>query len=493
MTRSLEAMVNARHKITSDLVGIYADGQVFNAMGYDIGGKALAGIVCDNGCMVNIKDSTVNVSGMKTYGIILKNTKLLQTQNNKSNIITNNQYVKYINHVNIFNSKFLSPETGIYSNGPGAVTLYNSEIRSNILLDDRYGMDPSYKAVPTILLAKNSILEGRVSSKGTISTFIGLQNSQWIIPTDLIWGKKVRPESTVNVLKLINSSVIFDKKVDGVYQTLHVKPVESEQTKSVSSIARPSKYMAVGDARVYFNVGSVDSDKLIIKTDVVGVTTVYINHVKDPVQTTRGRNTSIAASQEGITLIEAPGSINENAFKLAHGYITLNGLPYRHILKAISVPSNAKTVTEPPTNWHFKLQNTYLDPQSRVKALVPQMASYLVMPNALFSSGISDINNQNRVLADMRERLVSSKKKGSLFLSSYGNVVNFSSIRNPLQYGYGADIVYAALQTGVVLGSFENENTITHFGLLGTYGKVSFTPKDMEGSAKSSLDKWSVS
>ncbi|AQX26876.1 autotransporter outer membrane beta-barrel domain-containing protein [Bartonella sp. Raccoon60] len=62
-----------------------------------------------------------------------------------------------------------------------------------------------------------------------------------------------------------------------------------------------------------------------------------------------------------------------------------------------------------------------------------------------------------------------------------------------MQYGYGADIRYAALQTGAVLGSFENANTVTRVGMLGTYGQLSFTPKDMEDSAKSTLDKWSIS
>ncbi|WP_438721742.1 autotransporter outer membrane beta-barrel domain-containing protein, partial [Bartonella rochalimae] len=37
------------------------------------------------------------------------------------------------------------------------------------------------------------------------------------------------------------------------------------------------------------------------------------------------------------------------------------------------------------------------------------------------------------------------------------------------------------------------QNTTTNFGLLGSYGQVSFTPKDMEGAAKSTLDKWSIS
>ncbi|MDD9331052.1 MAG: autotransporter outer membrane beta-barrel domain-containing protein, partial [Bartonella sp.] len=104
------------------------------------------------------------------------------------------------------------------------------------------------------------------------------------------------------------------------------------------------------------------------------------------------------------------------------------------------------------------------------------------------------ISNQNGMLADMQETLNSAgNKRNSFFLSSYGTVVTFSSIRAPLQYGYGADIGYGALQTGIVLSSFENKNTVARFGLFGTYGQLSFTPKDMEDSAKTILDKWSIS
>ncbi|WP_375660441.1 autotransporter outer membrane beta-barrel domain-containing protein, partial [Bartonella sp. CL74QHWL] len=31
-----------------------------------------------------------------------------------------------------------------------------------------------------------------------------------------------------------------------------------------------------------------------------------------------------------------------------------------------------------------------------------------------------------------------------------------------------------------------------HFGFLGTYGKLSFTPKEMQDSEKTTLDKWSL-
>ncbi|AQX27737.1 MULTISPECIES: autotransporter outer membrane beta-barrel domain-containing protein [unclassified Bartonella] len=437
------------------------------------------GVVPYAGSRVYIKNSTIRVTNPLGYGIYFRHKLTPNDLDPPSQVHLNNTTIS-------------SPYIGISSKGPGIVILKNSQIYSDILTSQPT-TNTAYQqynyAEMLRIDADGSTLQGQSKVENSQYMFLTLKNgSKWIIPASSN-SEERRQESTIHMLHLYDSAIVFDKNVSGGYQTLSI---QIPQGKSIS------QYFTAGDARVYFNVSSVDSDKLIIKTDVQGVTKIYINHVKDPRDNTDVKHIGIreyvSPSKEGISLIEVYGKATENSFKLAHGYTTVGGFPYKNVLKRIPVYD---VVSEPLTNrrfnWHFRLQNEYIDSQSQVRSLVPRMASYLVMPNALFSSGISDINNQNKVLADMRERLVSSKKKGSLFLSSYGNVANFSSIRNPLQYGYGADTVYAALQTGAVLGSFENENIITNFGLLGTYGKVSFTPKDMEGSAKSSLDKWSVS
>lgn len=143
--------------------------------------------------------------------------------------------------------------------------------------------------------------------------------------------------------------------------------------------------------------------------------------------------------------------------------------------------------------WDFRLQSATLDDEGKIRALVPQVASYLVMPNALFSAGLADINNQNALLDTMQETGFETKDhKNKGVFSTYGNKMTLSSHRTPLQYGYGADIHYAALQAGFTLVALEDQNMTTNLGLLGTYGKLAFTPKDMEGADKSTLDKWSL-
>ncbi|MDD9333671.1 MAG: autotransporter outer membrane beta-barrel domain-containing protein, partial [Bartonella sp.] len=244
------------------------------------------------------------------------------------------------------------------------------------------------------------------------------------------------------------------------------------------------------------------TDQLVINGDASGTTTIYVNSIKGnkkpknaPIPDTSG--TPLIQNKSGISLIQVSGEANKDSFKLANGYTTLNNSPYKYILNAYAPEDsrhnhnqNMFALYQP--YWDFRLQNAYLDSQSKVKALVPQMASYLVMPNALFSAGFSDINQQNASLRTM-SLANENNKKNAFFLSSYGNTATLSSNHTALEYGYGADLRYNALQIGVALGALENQNTTTNFGLLGTYGRVSFTPKDIEGADKSTLDKWSIS
>ncbi|WP_212113099.1 autotransporter domain-containing protein, partial [Bartonella queenslandensis] len=126
---------------------------------------------------------------------------------------------------------------------------------------------------------------------------------------------------------------------------------------------------------------------------------------------------------------------------------------------------------------------------------VAQMASYLVMPNALFYSGLTDIAKQNALLANLRTSVVGKQqeKQNGFFLYTYGSTGTLSSENAPHQYGYsGAHLRYAALQGGVNFAALEGHNTTTHLGLVGTYGQLSFTPKDMQDAGKSTLDKWSL-
>ncbi|WP_438721857.1 autotransporter outer membrane beta-barrel domain-containing protein [Bartonella rochalimae] len=477
-------------------VGILAnDIRAFSATGIDIQ-AGIAGIMLGGATEVHLKDSVINIKNpdgqiSKGYGIFFGYDKT-SSNSNKSFVAPS--------LVDLTNTKILFSEVGIIAFRSGIVSLKNSEIRSNILLGS-YASDK--EDLPSVNMlrvsASHSILEGSAQAEGVQYSFLTLKDdSKWIIPVNFNISEeklsaKGQQESVLHMLTLNNSAIIFDQKGSGIYQTLRIEDLKQSEM---------GHYIAVGNVNIHFNMGvsssdengsnKYGSDKLIITgTDVFGTTKVHINYVEDQNveenrSATRVTKNAVILPKEGVTIIEVRGgSANKKSFQLVHGYTVFNSLPYKYVL-------NSKRETS--GIWKFNLSNGYVDAQSQVKALVPQMASYVVMPNALFSAGFSDISNQNGILADVQETLnVAGKKTSSVFLSSYGNAKTFSSIRNPLQYGYGADIRYAALQTGAVLGSFENANTVTCVGMLGTYGQLSFTPKDMEDSAKSTLDKWSIS
>ncbi|WP_375629972.1 autotransporter domain-containing protein, partial [Bartonella sp. TT67HLJMS] len=108
--------------------------------------------------------------------------------------------------------------------------------------------------------------------------------------------------------------------------------------------------------------------------------------------------------------------------------------------------------------------------------------------------GLTDMAKQNALLANIRTSVLGKEeeKQTGFFLYTYGSTGTLSSERGPLKYGYGADIRYAALQAGVTLAAIEGQNTTTHLGLVGTYGQLSFTPKDISDAGKNTLDKWSL-
>ncbi|WP_051406288.1 autotransporter outer membrane beta-barrel domain-containing protein, partial [Bartonella clarridgeiae] len=430
-----------------------------------------------------------------------------------------NKEGKQRNVVNFTNTK-LTVEKGVgisgNKSGKDIVNLKNSEIHADLLL--KFTAEEKKKSAIT-LNTDHSILEGGVRTGENAETIFNLNNGTiWTLKIskeeknneDKLLNLADRARSSVSKLDLNNSTIAFDKATDGQYQTLYVGaaiPKVSPNEVSVLYEEDPKEennsskvYKAQGNAKIYFNTEwssglktkDQKTDRLVVNGDALGTTTVYVNTIKGNNKTEE--NASVPKNESGISLIQVSGEANKDSFKLANGYTTINNAPYKYTLNAYDPETSSHEADQSMFGsdkpyWDFRLQNAYLDSQSEVKALVPQMASYLVMPNALFSAGFSDISEQNKALTDMR----AISLENTFFLSSYGSTATVSSNHSALEYGYGANIRYGGVQAGVALGVLENQNTTTRFGLLGTYGQLSFTPKDMEGATKSTLDKWSIS
>ncbi|UNE53765.1 autotransporter outer membrane beta-barrel domain-containing protein [Bartonella machadoae] len=475
------------------------------------------GLSIANG-IINIEDSFIEIK--RKHGIIFHTILDLSLKDGEEVInkaILNNTKLLVRNGIGI-----LGPS---YSKSVSEVQLRNSEIRSDVLLKNNIKKATDSDPMTFVLTADNSTMEGRANTLAGNTTVFNLNNnSKWYLNVsqyDIISlfnyklpDIKQRAQSIVSVLNLNNSSIIFNAPhalAHNHYQTLIVgrKPqTEKSEPQEAQNPHGAAVYNAVGDAKIYLNTKWSDgepkeqqkTDRLFVYGDVSGTTEIHFTSLSKD-ESIKDTEHSIPMNMYGLSLVQVSGKVDENAFKLANGYVTMGGLPYKYTLNAYGPTSSRGKANitesflgEDKNFWDFRLQKATLDSEGKVRALVPQVASYLVMPSALFSAGFSDVNNQNTLLDNMRSKageMRNNKNKGIHF-SSYGNKSTLSSNRDPLQYGYGADMHYAALQAGVTLAAIEDQDITTNFGLMGTYGKLAFTPKDMEGAEKSTLDKWSL-
>ncbi|WP_273756616.1 autotransporter outer membrane beta-barrel domain-containing protein [Bartonella sp. MM73XJBT] len=169
----------------------------------------------------------------------------------------------------------------------------------------------------------------------------------------------------------------------------------------------------------------------------------------------------------------------------------------------VNLPTKTEAATQTPADTEraskegketTALSHDLSHPEEQSEILTPQIASYLVMPHALFSVGSADVKNQNTLLDNIRITMFEAKdhEEKGFFFSTYGKRSIFSSSSHTPQNSADTDIRYAALQAGLTLIVLEEQNTSTDFGFLGTYGKLAFTPKKKESAQKNMLNKWSL-
>ncbi|WP_208434429.1 autotransporter outer membrane beta-barrel domain-containing protein [Bartonella taylorii] len=517
--------------VTANFIALSAsDGGAVDATGIAVT-TASAGLVNTN-ATINLKDSTVHVTGdYAASGIIFLSNPYIPresyTRNAEKRVNAGNalQEKNVANQVSLNNTK-LFVENGVGISIYGAdmsaeISLKNSEIHADVLLKNT--KEEGIPAHPFTLTADHSFLEGRVRTLAENKTVFDLKNhTKWFLKENKNaldgdknlsnyeqFGVDEKSYSNLSELGLTDSSVVFEKPITGHYQTLFVG-AKSQQ--GVEDSSKPVAYSATGTAEIHLNtkwsshspVREQETDRVVIDGDVSGSTVVHINLLEKDQKITDSsaiwgeHMASLPSQTHGISVIQVSGKANENSFKLAGKYMTMGGLPYKYVLTAYAPgTSHANQNLFGKNNsdfWDYRLQNAYIDKDKKIRALLPQVANYLVTPSALFSAGFSDVNNQNALLDNMRATMFgteNNKKKG-IFFSSYGEEVTLFSNRDSLHYGYSADVNYTALQGGVVLATLESKNISTHFGLVGTYGKLAFTPKDMEDSEKTTLDKWSL-
>ncbi|WP_208436304.1 autotransporter outer membrane beta-barrel domain-containing protein [Bartonella phoceensis] len=523
-----------------------------NAKKNKIEAKQVA-LIAEIGGHIDLKDvsATAGVAGLQLATFLKTNpdkSEQLETyRDNEINLINTDIHVD--NGAGILVGALVEKSIeGSFSPSIGKVNLKNSEIHADVLLGDGIVWNKfswknkklldgtELKEISNgtfILSADHSILEGRANIAQQRNVFFDLKNdTKWILTTSTKEiddnGKHLditqRSRSDISVLNLNNSSLVFKEPTEDHYHTLHIGSGRPD-TKAV--------YNATGNAQISFNtlwsdgapIADQKTDQLLINGDVSGKTNVLVKgYLKG---NDNQENTSTAANIRGLSLIQVSGKAEEDSFKLVNGYTTINGSPNKYILRAYGPNSNQgkaeanQSLVENSDNfWDFRLQPEFLnsnpggsgsnpsgsgsnpgsssfnpDPEQNVQTVVPQMANYLLMPNALFYTGLIDMAKQNALLANMRTSVLGKQqeKQNGFFLNTYGGTGTLSSESAPLKYGYsGAHLRYATLQGEINFAALEGQDTTIHFGFVGTYGQLSFTPKNMKDASKSTVDKWSL-
>ncbi|WP_142417039.1 autotransporter outer membrane beta-barrel domain-containing protein [Bartonella massiliensis] len=444
-------------------------------------------------------------------------------------------------HVELTKTSFTVPNSAaIYSRKSGGTVmlLNNSTLSGDLLLKV---VDGSFVKVS---VDASTLMGGTDVDKDSFAEVRLRAGSKWTLSrskNESLLGSNAIGVSTISLIHLIDSSLVFEKPeaniADG-YQTLRVG-------RGVGEV-----YKAQGNARLYLNtylnkggaLKNQKTDRLLIHGDVDGKTIVHVQSVSG----SPGGGTGFEGSNKGISLIQVSGRAEEDSFKLEGDYITLNGLPYQYRLGAYGPGSHLgkaspsqRLVEGGGEFWDFRLENGFIDsdyafsvtqgselvpafhsktnsaqgselvPASHrelnlygkhhssqsVRSVVPQVPTYLILPNSLFHTGLMDISNQNKQLEIRRahsRRVLEIHENPASFLRGYGGSSRYTSDLSALEYGYGGDLGYYALETGILLQSIENVDSVLSFGVMGSYGKLTLQPLDVAQSQKSTFDKWTT-
>ncbi|GAA4666015.1 autotransporter outer membrane beta-barrel domain-containing protein [Bartonella pachyuromydis] len=434
---------------------------------------------------VNIEDSKVTITGKK-YGMHFDMDK----ENNEDQqgfVFLKNTTFSVPNGTAVHSHK----SSGYIGSAEGA------EISGDLLLT------VEERSSVTILADSSSLIGGTRVTDDSIAELYLTGESKWILTK----RKEANSQnvnsvnSSISFVKLSDSSLIFEDPTLQEYQTLYVGKGEGEV------------YYAQDNARIYLNThlnsdGSLNNqktDRLLIHGDVSGKTTVHVQFIT----ASQGEGAD-GENAKTISLIQVSGKAAEDSFQLSSSYIALEGFPYQYYLSAYGPDSSLgraetsqRLVKGDGDFWDFRLESKYIQPiqntsklpysELRVRNVVPQIPTYLLLSNTLFHTGLVDINSQNEQLKTVRSFSGGQIDKApTLFVHGYGGKHHYVSDLSPFEYGYGSDLDYNAIGAGILFKTIENAYGTTSFGIMGTYGRLSLRPQNVEQNEESIFHKQSV-
>ncbi|MET3590429.1 outer membrane autotransporter protein [Bartonella silvatica] len=481
---------------------------------------------------VNIKDSSITVKGMGAHGIYFRGNNVSNASDFQE--LASSGQEEAIPRLDVVNLKAtvfsVFDDAAIYAQNTvhGAVSLSSSTLRSrNLLLKAENGASVT-------VLADTSTLEGNayVDEHSTAELYLG-DGAIWNLQSkgqSKQSESNLKDKSSLSLLSLMDNSDVNFKEPESAqnyyYHTLHVGKGIGEA------------YRAKGGANIYLNTylnegGALENqktDRVLIHGDVSGTTMVHIRRISG----SPGGYTGNGGNNQGISIIQVSGQAKQSSFQLEDDYVTLEHSPYQYQLYAYG-PQSDLGVADPHQRlvagegefWDFRLENRYIvptptpspepepypkpspspaptpppfpdpepDPTPDVKAVVPQVPTYLLLPNVLFEIGLMSVSNQSKQLEAWRNGSGESSEmheNSAFFLRGYGTHQRYHSNLSAFKYGYGGEFDYNAIDAGVLLQTIESAYGVISFGVLGSYGRLSLQPLDVEQSQKSAFDQWSA-
>ncbi|WP_375671278.1 autotransporter outer membrane beta-barrel domain-containing protein [Bartonella sp. SD1336NMGDW] len=467
----------------------------------------------------NIESSIVRVEGDGTYGIYFDGgiQKEASQQNRSEDLATEKAIVvkrstvskqektpiSITGTVSLKKTDFeVASGIAIYGNNSGGhVSLENkTTLVGDLLLKADNDSNIS-------VLVDSSIVKGDVRvDKSSYAKLDLINQSEWILKRSAQRNLGTPDlgcvDSCISSVSLVNSTIDFaSSESEGKYQTLHI------------GNGKGIVYAAQGNAAIHLNArlnprdpsNQQVTDRLVIHGDVSGKTKIHVRGDAANVGDARA-NGKIAHS---VSVIQVYGQAKKDSFQLDGNYVALRNSPYKYTLRAYGPEATSKQehvqqkfVKDGGEFWNFRLENQYVKsvgsavlPEQFVRSVVPQVPTYLVLPNSVFHAGLMDISNQNKQLETLRMTstgMVEVRENPALYLRGYGGSYRYASDLSALEYGYGGDLDYHGVEAGVLLQTIENADSAISFGVMGTYGKLSLQPLNVEQSQKSAFDKWTA-
>ncbi|WP_455473904.1 autotransporter outer membrane beta-barrel domain-containing protein [Bartonella sp. B30(2025)] len=389
--------------------------------------------------------------------------------------------------------------------------------------------------------AQDSILRGGAYTDSNSNAHIALHGSQWLVsPIKYTnYPEVVRSDCLDTCISSLNMyernggtldysiiTFLLSESQSNRFRTLRI----GKGSGTVYSVHGKGEIDLSADLNPEFDSkGKQITDRLLIHGDVSGTTTVNVraNRYHD-------KKDWKDHVPQSVSIIQVHGKAEKDSFKLAGEYVTTHNSPYQYTLRSYGPNAVSDTVyfdeelgKKGGEFWDFRLENQYVTPtvsvqtsvssggkpsvvtsnvgseikpvspsEHFVRSVVPQVPTYLLLPNTVFHAGLMDISNQNKQLEALRgassNGMLEIHENPALFLHSYGGNYGYVSDLSALEYGYGGNLDYHAVEAGILLKTIESAYSNVAFGVMGSYGRVSLQPIDVAKSQKSAFDKWSV-